>query len=266
MPTKPPNRRNVLTSLVGAGAASITGGAGLMMASPAEARLRRPPVVTPAQIEGPYYPSPRLRERLFPHDADNNLCQIPDQPAAEGRQVLIGGTVGDLAGQAVVGARVEIWQTCHRGRYLDPGDDYGSEIPVDPGFQYFGSCLSGEDGSYAFRTVMPRRYPSGGQREWWRPPHVHVKVWRENRDVLTTQLYFDDPLDPENGWKHRAVQEVDRLLGDVPAERRSELVCLLGPPDEIEGLAAALARHGLEAEPEGTTATRGGWFGIIVEG
>jgi protocatechuate 3,4-dioxygenase beta subunit len=219
-------------------------------------------------MDGPFYPPKQLVRRRFPH-ADNDLCVVPDQTPAEGLRVLLGGRLKDLTGGPVPGVRIEIWQTCHRGRYLDPLDDYGAEIPMDPGFQYFGECLTDDQGTWAFRTVMPRRYPSGGRRRWWRPAHVHFKLLQQDRELLTTQLYFDDPADPDNAWKHRAVQEVDRVLRDVPRARRGELICRLGRLEEVDGLGAVLARHGPTSwSEEGETAygtPRAGWFAITVD-
>lgn len=185
---------------------------------------------TPSQVEGPYYPPPAMRARRFPAESAD-LTRVGDT-AAEGVRVLLLGRVVDLDGAPQGGARVEVWQTCHRGRYLHPADDWGSEIPQDPGFAYFGATETDGEGGFALLTVMPRRYPSGARREWWRPPHVHLKVRAGRRERLTTQLYFDDPLDPDNGWRHRAVQEVDRVLGVVPEAERHLLRVGLAPLDE----------------------------------
>jgi len=207
----------------------------LLVGWPAKERLPEGSLLpTPAQIEGPYYPPQGMRRRRFPTDLDHDLTRVGDA-TAQGTPVELRGTVRWVTAEPVGDALVEIWQTCHRGRYLHPADDWGSEIPSDPGFAYFGSATTDEAGVFAFRTVMPRRYPSGGQREWWRPPHVHVKVRHQGTELLTTQLYFDDPSDPDNDWRHRAVQEVDRVLAKIPRDRRADVIVPLAAAEPIVG-------------------------------
>lgn len=218
---------------------------------------------TPWQTEGPFHPSPAMRKRRFPTDLDADLTRVGDTEA-QGTVLGLHGVVRSTDGEPLPDAHVEIWQTCHRGRYLHSADDTGSEIPPDPGFAYFGSTRTDADGRYAFLTVMPRRYPSGGQREWWRPPHVHIKVRAGRKERLTTQIYFDDPADPENDWKHRAIQEVDRLIARIPAARRGELVCRLHEPDAVD--LAVLAAFGLPApDVRNGLSPRAGRFDPVVE-
>ncbi|MCO4772759.1 MAG: hypothetical protein KDA24_22195 [Deltaproteobacteria bacterium] len=198
-------------------------------------------VPTPRQVEGPYYPPPAMRTRRFPGDLDADLTRV-GEVEAEGVRLALLGRVRGLDGHPAPGVGVEIWQTCHRGRYLHPMDDWGSEIPKDPGFAYYGATKADAQGRFAFLTVMPRRYPSGAQREWWRPPHVHVKVTDGKKELLTTQLYFDDPTDPDNSWKHRAVQEVDRVLGSAPLAGRHRLILRLKPIEPGSDAAKMAAR------------------------
>ncbi len=262
MPERP-TRRSLIEAGLAVGAAGALGPAGLAFAS-APGRLP-----TPGQIEGPFYPSRAELGRHYPDARDHDLVQIAGQPGrADGLQIYIVGHLVDHAGQPVGGAVIETWQTCHRGRYLHPEDDFGQNIPVDPSFQYFGRATADAEGRYAFRTVMPRAYPSGASREWWRPPHVHFKVSVGGRIRLTTQLYFDDPTDPDNPWKHRAVQAKDRLLSKVAEDRRHELVCVLDLAERDPALEAWLAGCGLELhlEPEDRRwgAPRSGRFDLCV--
>ncbi len=218
---------------------------------------------TPSQIEGPYYPPEAMRRRRFPRDLDHDLSRVGDT-LAQGTVIGLYGQVVGLDGRPLAGARIEIWQTCHRGRYLHVGDDFGSEIPVDGGFAYYGATDTDAEGRYGFLTVMPRRYPSGGQREWWRPPHVHFKVTSGGRARLTTQIYFDDPTDPDNHWKHRAIQAIDRLIARIEESRRHELVCELADP-VAEDL-AALQDAGLPApDVRETRSPRAGVFNVVVD-
>lgn len=232
-----PDRRQVLRA---AAAAAVAG-----VVPSAQARPRHP-VATPAQTAGPFHPSAALLARRVGAALDHDLTRVGDR-RADGLRIALHGVVRDVAGTPLPKARVEIWQTCHRGRYLHAGDDFGSEIPQDPGFAYWGVDTTDDAGAYALLTVMPRRYPSGGQREWWRPPHVHLRVRVDGATRLTTQLYFDDPTDPDNDWRHQAVQAEDRILGGVPGPRRGELVVGLRPVGEDgfepAGLERAIDEH-----------------------
>ncbi len=234
-----PDRRSVLRGALAATAAV----AAPSVPSPARSfPKRRKKAMTPSQVEGPFYPGKKTRK------AGNDLVVVPGAEPAEGVRVLLLGAVLQVGGAPVTDGWVEIWQTCHRGRYDDRWDDFGSEIPRDPGFAYRGACRLSADGTYAFRTVIPRRYPSGSSKEWWRPPHVHFKVFVAGKERLTTQMYFDDPLDLDNDWRHGAVQAVDRIIADVPMDRRWELVARLGPVDDAAWADAAV--HGIEASAD----------------
>jgi protocatechuate 3,4-dioxygenase beta subunit len=102
--------------------------------------------------------------------------------------------------------RVEIWQCDASGRYRHPWAP-GSDR-VDPHFAGFGSVNTGSDGAYVFKTLIP--VPYGG-----RPPHIHVKLFHADRELLTSQLYvkgqvsqygsqpmvIDPRLVGENQWR-----------------------------------------------------------------
>jgi len=144
---------------------------------------RRP---TPAQTEGPFYPV------ALPADADYDLLRNGALNYPEGQGVWLEGTVSDLAGRPLAGAQVEIWQCDHAGHYHHPGD--GGR--ADKRFQGFGRVTIGDDGRYRFRTIRPAPY-SG------RTPHIHLKVKRDGRELLTTQVYVaGDPGNPRDGlWR-----------------------------------------------------------------
>ncbi len=62
----------------------------------------------------------------------------------------------------------------------------------DAGFQGFGHAKADTAGRFAFRTIVP--VPSPG-----RTPHIHVKVVRGGRDLLTTQFYrLGHPQNPSD--------------------------------------------------------------------
>lgn len=134
--------------------------------------------VTPSQTEGPYYPVNK------PADRDNDLVELEGAAGLpEGDILEFGGTLYDGAGMPVAGAIIEIWQTDNNGIYLHPQDPQTSRR--DRNFQSYGEAMTAEDGRYRFRTIVPGHYEP-------RPRHIHVKVKRNNQELLTTQFYFDN--------------------------------------------------------------------------
>jgi len=132
--------------------------------------------ITPAQAEGPFYPI------TAPPDRDSDLTTVPgsDQTAA-GQILWLNGRVLYQNGAPAAGAVVEIWQTDDQGIYMHPGD--AGTANRDPNFQFFGEAVVGADGSYAFKTIVPRLYEP-------RPRHIHFKVKVGGQTVLTSQFYF----------------------------------------------------------------------------
>ncbi|MEO2091769.1 MAG: intradiol ring-cleavage dioxygenase, partial [Gemmataceae bacterium] len=51
----------------------------------------------------------------------------------------------------------------------------------DKNFQGFGRFTTDKSGAYYFRTIKPVPYPG-------RTPHIHYKVKRGNRELLTSQI------------------------------------------------------------------------------
>ncbi len=160
-------RRRILAgALAGAALAGVPWRAG------AQSRI-----ATPRQTEGPFYP-----DRL-PADDDNDLVAVKGQSGiARGEILLLAGTVTDLAGKPLAGARVEIWQCDAGGRYHHSRDS--SSVAPDPNFQGWGQFVTAADGAYRFRTIKPVPYPG-------RTPHIHFKVSGATIAGLVTQMYLD---------------------------------------------------------------------------
>jgi protocatechuate 3,4-dioxygenase beta subunit len=130
---------------------------------------------TPAQTEGPFYPN------KLPLDTDNDLIIINEgmTPAA-GEVTYLTGRILGPSGDPVRGALVEIWQCDQHGKYLHTGDT--NSVEPDKNFQGFGRFLTGSTGEYLFRTIKPVPYPG-------RTPHIHFKIKRGGKELLTTQCY-----------------------------------------------------------------------------
>jgi protocatechuate 3,4-dioxygenase beta subunit len=163
-------------------------------------------VETPRQTEGPFYP-----DRL-PLDTDNDLIVINDRiTPAVGEITHFSGRVLDRKGEPVRNAVVEIWQVDHQGAYLHGGSE--NHAKRDSNFQGFGRFLTGAAGEYYFRTIKPVPYPG-------RTPHIHVKVKKGDRDLLTTQCYIKG--EPRN--------ERDGILRGIRDPRARESVIVAFEP------------------------------------
>ena len=189
-----PTRRTILTT----GATVVTAAAAPTWLSSTWAKKPqlRP---TPGQSEGPFYPV------VMPADSDFDLLRNGPAQYKRGQPCWIEGTVVDVNGVPVTGAVVEIWQCDQAGHYHHPGD--GSQ--ADPAFQGFGRAAVGPNGHYRFRTLRPAPY-SG------RTPHIHLKVRRDLRVLLTTQLYVTGDSGNERDLLWQRLNEQDRAALTVP--------------------------------------------------
>jgi protocatechuate 3,4-dioxygenase beta subunit len=129
---------------------------------------------TPWDEIGPFY------KRNAPQTAH---LRAPGDP---GLPVSVGGKVLDTAGNLLPGARVEIWQTDHSGKYdLE-------------GYRYRATLLADDHGQYSFDSVMPGHYPGRVCQ------HIHYLISAPGHKTLTTQLYFaTDPVfdgDPDHNY------------------------------------------------------------------
>jgi protocatechuate 3,4-dioxygenase beta subunit len=133
--------------------------------------------VTPSRTEGPFYP-----DRL-PLDQDNDLILIKDSTTpAVGEITHLTGRVLTASGSPVRGVTIEIWQCDANQVYLHTGDSESKADQLDKNFQGFGKFTTGSTGEYRFRTIKPVPYPG-------RPaPHIHFKVKRGDRELLTSQI------------------------------------------------------------------------------
>lgn len=163
--TGPQSRRHFLTS------AAALAATGLF----ARGAFADDLVRTPRQTEGPFYP-----DRL-PLDTDNDLLILGDSlTPAIGEVTNLSGRILDANGDPIRGALVEIWQVDAHGSYLH---SRGMVERRDAGFQGYGRFETASDGGYRFRTIKPVPYPG-------RTPHIHVKIKKADRELLTTQCYI----------------------------------------------------------------------------
>ncbi|MBY3598817.1 dioxygenase family protein [Rhizobium bangladeshense] len=90
----------------------------------------------------------------------------------------------------VQNADIEIWHTDHRGIYS--GRDAAkmctlSDAEAVSGLAFRGRHRTDEDGQASFLTAYPGWYEG-------RTPHVHCRILVEGKELLVSQVYFDDTL------------------------------------------------------------------------
>jgi protocatechuate 3,4-dioxygenase, beta subunit len=183
---------------------------------------------TPRQTEGPFYPN------HLPLDTDNDLLVINEGiTPAVGDVTYVSGRILDSRGEPIRGALVEIWQCDASGAYLHTGTSNADKR--DKNFQGFGRFITGATGEYLFRTIKPVPYPG-------RTPHIHYKVKRAGKELLTTQCYVKGhPGNEKDGiWrnlkdeKQRAAVTVDfaPLKGAKAGELAAKFDIVLGVTPE----------------------------------
>jgi protocatechuate 3,4-dioxygenase beta subunit len=157
---------------------------------------------TPRQTEGPFYPD------KLPLDTDNDLIIVNNSlTPAVGEITHLTGRVLGPNGSPIKDAVIEIWQCDAKQVYLHTSDSVPKAKQRDPNFQGFGRFTTGSKGEYRFRTIKPVPYPG-------RPsPHIHVKVKKGNRDLLTTQFFIrGHPGNARDGVFQSAGDLIDREL------------------------------------------------------
>jgi protocatechuate 3,4-dioxygenase, beta subunit len=193
-------RRRFLQGGAAVGAMALFGSECLTSEAFAEELLRTPPLT-----EGPFYPD------NLPLDTDNDLIIINDSiTPAVGEITHLSGRVLDAGGSPLKDATVEIWQCDAKQVYLNTRDSVPKAKQRDANFQGFGRFTTGSSGEYRFRTIKPVAYPG-------RPaPHIHFKVKKGDRELLTTQLFIRGyPGNARDGVYGGVGDLVDRELVQV---------------------------------------------------
>lgn len=125
---------------------------------------------TPRDYEGPYYP-------VGNRNQTNDLI-VGD---ARDRVLKFSGQIVNTRGEPLANSLFDFWQADPLGRYRHPRDRSPGERWDD--FLYWGEAMTDSEGKFEFRTYVPGDYGT-------RPPHIHFKVWSENKALLTSQMYF----------------------------------------------------------------------------
>jgi protocatechuate 3,4-dioxygenase beta subunit len=186
------NRRRFLSGLT-LGATAL--GATRLFTIPGAFAEELERIRTPAQTEGPFYPD------KLPLDTDNDLIIINNNiTPSVGEITHLTGQILDAKGNPLKHVSVEIWQCDAKGVYLHTDDSSKKENQRDKNFQGFGRFLTGSKGEYYFRTIKPVPYPG-------RTPHIHFKINKGGKELLTTQCYIKGEAKNEKDGIYMAIKD-----------------------------------------------------------
>jgi hydroxyquinol 1,2-dioxygenase len=138
---------------------------------------------TEATVQGPFYVpgAPELPKGAM---VDGNP---PGDP------LDVSGRIHDPKGKPIANALIDVWQAGEDGLY-------SNQDPKKPKYELRGKFRSDRDGTYHFKSVLPKGYqiPTDGPvgvlmrataRAPWRPAHLHFMVSAEGYRPLTTHLF-----------------------------------------------------------------------------
>jgi len=184
----------------------------------------KPAGATEATVLGPFYTD------------DAHEVEKGDSIASEGKgdYMFVEGVVKDLRGNHIPNATIDTWETDGNGQY-----DNQYESREEPDCR--GRLHSAEDGSYAFRAVVPVSYPVPNDgtvgemlrklgRHVYRPAHLHIRINAPGYEELITALYFKGPY----------------ITSDAVFGVKSSLIV---EPKEINDLSISKARGFKEPKP-----------------
>jgi protocatechuate 3,4-dioxygenase beta subunit len=149
-----------------------------------------PEGATETTVLGPFY-VPNSPKRAW---GESILLRESKEPP-----LFIHGRVRTDSGEAIPGAKIEVWQTDSNGMY----DIQDSSQPED---NLRGYYTAADDGTFLIRTIRPTSYPiptdgpvgallRATKRHPYRPAHVHAIVTAPGYRTLTTHLF-----DSEDGY------------------------------------------------------------------
>lgn len=152
--------------------------------------------IMPEVTEGPYY-------------LDLDLVRRDIREDREGIPVTARIQVVDAACRPLAGARVDIWHCDAQGVYSSyGGGEAGQTSDKDETFLR-GTQMADDRGVVEFETIYPGWYRG-------RTTHIHYKVFLDEKNVLTGQIFFPDALSQylyENAGDYLRDSERDTLNG-----------------------------------------------------
>lgn len=130
--------------------------------------------LTPEVTEGPYY----VADSLLRRDIREGKAGIP---------VTLRLQVVDASCQPIEGARVDVWHCDAQGIYSQFGGGEAGQTSDQNETFLRGTQRADARGVVEFDTIYPGWYRG-------RTTHIHFKVWLDESNVLTGQIFFPDAL------------------------------------------------------------------------
>jgi protocatechuate 3,4-dioxygenase beta subunit len=169
-------RRHALAALAGSGAAAAVPASAAPTPAGPVGDVPGMCVLTPQQIEGPYYFDPALIRGDIREDREGIALRLS-------LQVVDAGSCKPIAG-----ARVDVWHADARGWYSGyKGQSDGHDVSTVGRTFLRGTQMTDAVGQAGFDTIYPGWYQG-------RTAHIHFKVFLDRTSVLVGQLYFPDAL------------------------------------------------------------------------
>ncbi|SPC18381.1 intradiol ring-cleavage dioxygenase [Cupriavidus taiwanensis] len=145
---------------------------------------RKPPGCTEATVFGPFYVDDAPDYELGA-DVGNGM---------HGEPCFVSGQVRSITGEAIPGAKLEVWQADSDGFY-DVQKAGGPQ-------QGRGTLHANSAGRYHFQSIVAESYPiphdgpvgrmlEAMGRHPWRPAHLHFMVSAEGYETLVTHVFRD---------------------------------------------------------------------------
>jgi hydroxyquinol 1,2-dioxygenase len=118
---------------------------------------------------------------------------------APGEICIVNGRVLSTGGEAISGARIDIWQADDAGMYDAQYDELNDT-------RARGHLFSNSEGRFWFQTIRPTSYPiptdgpvgrlfRATGRSPMRPAHIHFRIVADGYETLTTHVFVaDDPF------------------------------------------------------------------------
>lgn len=213
--------------------------------------------ITSSAIIGPFY-----RENSPEYPYGGSIIQ----KEVGGEKTWVSGTVTDVNGKPLVGAKVEVW-------HCAPNGLYEQQDPDQPEYNLRGTVYTNEEGKYAFVCLRPTAYPipydgpAGDllqmmDRHPMRPGHIHWMVSAPEHHTLVTQIYDRDCKYTKDDSVFAVKEDIivdfkkvtadDPELGDKGVLNRLDYDIVLTLEEEVQKVRAkATEKHkNIEAELE----------------
>ncbi len=172
-----PTRRAALAAIASTPAVIASATRAYAQAAPGPAvSATRACVLTPASVAGPFYFDPKLERADI----------TEGHPGAPLRLRFV--VIDAATCVPIPRARIDVWHTRADGFYSGyPGQGDNRRIDTSGGTFMRGTQFADTRGEAAFRSIYPGWYRG-------RTTHVHFKIFIDDKDVLTGQMYFPDAL------------------------------------------------------------------------